>query len=192
MTLDDVTGISKIIEKPDVTLVFISKENYHESLMEMTKTLSQTYKICYVTLTEPFKSLVEELKKKNAKLSKVFFIDCISVLALQNMGKMINVDSGTIREKGVVYVITPRALDLLMMEINAVITNLKPDVIIFDSLTTLVLYNDSERVLQRIHNLTPSIKLAGSKMILTCAQEDKDQAFVKDLEMFVDNVVNLS
>jgi archaellum biogenesis ATPase FlaH len=158
----------------------------------MTKTLSQNYKICYITLTEPFKSLVEELREKNANLKQIFFIDCISVLALQNLGKIVNIEKGTIRKKGFEYFSNPHALDLLMIEINSVLINLKPDIIIFDSLNTLVSYTDSERVLQAIHNLTPAIKLLRCKMILNCTQEDTDRVFVKDLEMFVDKAVSLS
>jgi hypothetical protein len=188
---NDAAAIYKIIGKPDVTLVLLGRATYHESLLEMTRALSQTYKVCYVTVTQPFKSLEEKLREKNANLERIFFIDCISVFALQNAGKMINTGSGTIREKGVVFITNPHAFDLLMIEINLVLINLKPDIIIIDSLTSLVSYVDSVRVLRGIHNLTPSIKLAGCKMILNCAEEDKDKVFVKDLEMFVDSVVSL-
>ncbi|MCK4492232.1 MAG: hypothetical protein KAU03_06385, partial [Candidatus Altiarchaeales archaeon] len=72
-----------------------------------------------------------------------------------------------------------------------VMANQKPVVMLFDSPSTLLIYNREDYVTKFVHSLTSKLAMWGSKGIFTVPEESAGILMVKDIEMFVDKTISL-
>jgi archaellum biogenesis ATPase FlaH len=67
----------------------------------------------------------------------------------------------------------------------------KPEVTVFDSLSTLLVYEDPSVVTRFVHSIISVFRSMGSKSVLISLKDDVKTELVKDLGMFVDKVVEM-
>ncbi len=174
-------NIDKDIRKNDIIVFLIPNKKYSAVLADIIKTVSKSYKkICYVSLNKPCYTVVKDFSEARADTKKLFFIDCVSQNAKQSKG--INVS----------YVSSPKALTELNIAINKVLGIQKTELMVFDSLSTLLVYQQTMTIIKFVHSIISTLRNNGSKAVFLCLKEDIKTDLVKDISMFADKVVHTS
>lgn len=176
-----VINIRKEIKENDVVLFIIPNEQYASKLTEIVKAVAaDTEKTFYISLNKPYPALVSMMKKNSIDPNKFYFIDAITQ----------TVKSAEPTEK-CTYISSPSALTELGLEIGNATSKKKIGNTLFDSLSTLLVYETGASVIKFVHSTISRLRVIGCKAVLTCLTEDTDSALVKDLHMFADKVVVL-
>ncbi|MCK5023009.1 MAG: hypothetical protein KAS04_02455 [Candidatus Aenigmarchaeota archaeon] len=169
------------MKEKDVILVLVPNTKYSEKIIEISKMMSNVSKrICYVSLNRPYKTLVNDFAKKKINIDEFFFIDAVT--------KGVKDEESTDQ---VVYVSSPKALTELNITMKKVLKVGKIESTIFDSLSTLLVYEGSANVVRFSHSIVSLFRTLGTKGVLVALKEDVKSEVVKDLNMFVDEVVEL-
>lgn len=161
-----------------VTLV-IPNEQYVNDIKDIAQQLSVSYtQICYVSLNKLYQPLVRGLQQQQIDISRFFFIDAITKTAIANAPETENA----------VFVTSPSSLTELGITIKKVIDEHKIQVLLFDSLSTLLVYEEIQVIKQFIHTVIGQISMTNCVGIFTCLEGEKEKDLLKDLSMFVDSV----
>jgi KaiC/GvpD/RAD55 family RecA-like ATPase len=170
-------NVKKEIEENDILVLVIPDDDYADSVVKIAGILSDSCKrVCYVSLNKPRESIVNKLKDAKVDHSKFFFIDAA--------GKGID-------GKDVVYVSSPKALTELSIAINKAFSGSGIDSGLFDSLSTLLVYEESSAVIRFAHSIISAFRSRGAKVVFTCLKGDTKSELIKDLSMFVDSIENM-
>ncbi len=168
--------IGEELEKNQILLLFIPATRYDRKLIKVIEYLSKIFdSICYVTLRKPASTL-EKLFRKS--LEKIYFIDATPESEKNKGEKVFTVPS-------------PRALTELGIVIDKVVRTKKIKVLVFDSISTLSIYEDNFVVTRFSHSLINSLRIKGIKGLFFCRKEDSKTRLIKDILMFVDNFMSL-
>ncbi len=172
-----------IIVSPELTMLIIPNKEYSRGLsILIRRTSNQHNKIVYVTLNEIYSSLILHIKKLGANPKKFFFVDAVTMTASREITKHDNC----------IFVSSPNSLVELSLAITRALNSEKPDAMIFDSISTLLIYEKEVTVTKFIHSLIGKIKAAGVSTYFTALEGDSQTESVKDLTMFMDNVNTLT
>ncbi|MFH0817926.1 MAG: ATPase domain-containing protein [Candidatus Micrarchaeota archaeon] len=164
---------SEAIKSNQVVLVVMPPQKYAQKLPEMLKDLGEA-NVEYVTLNKPHSTVLQNLKKSGVETKGFFFIDATG--KKERSENCTAVDSPT---------------DLIQLDITMfeIIGQKKPKLVVFDSITTLAIYNDEMSVLKFVHGIATKIRDTEAKLLLPCLGDES--TLVKDSSMFVDAVVKI-
>ncbi|MFB6088603.1 MAG: ATPase domain-containing protein [Candidatus Aenigmatarchaeota archaeon] len=175
----------KIRELPKeyIALLFTSPENYVVLYYDVLKLLVNDldYAGVIITINKPARVLVSNLKDKDIEIKNINIIDCIS----NSVGVNKEVDN-------TIYIDTPSNLNKLNISIKKQLKELKDKektFLMFDSLTTLLLYNSTGSVLKFINYLTTRMKSSGVGGVFITVEEGLDKKFVNQVIQFCDDVI---
>ena len=171
--------LTKELNINPILLSVLRKEYYNESIFELMKGLKDK-KLCYVTLNKPSDSLQRAFSIHNIPINNMFFIDAVS----QGIGKGKDKDN-------TILVSSPFALTELSIAIGETLKTGAFDALLFDSLSTLKLYEMGNSAGRFTSNIMNKIKMEDRKGVFTCLEEDTDSDLIKDSCMNVDKVLNL-
>ncbi|MFH0978160.1 MAG: hypothetical protein V1837_02545 [Candidatus Woesearchaeota archaeon] len=164
------------VEKNQVILCVSSEGSFYVSRSEILKALKLTgNNICYVGFSKPYQALKNEL----TEFPSIFYIDTLTM----SVQMPPHVDD-------CFFVQAPNALTDLSVAISKVMSEKGPSNIFFDSLSSLLLYQDSHTLIKFLHNLINKVRVLNVKIVFVVLQKDAKSDLVKDLCMFVDIVVN--
>lgn len=164
-----------------VTLV-IPNEIYVSNITEIAKQLAANHnKICYISLNKLYQPLIRNLKAHEVDINKFFFVDGITRTAVVDPGQVENC----------VFVSSPSSLTELGITIQKTVSEQQSEAVLFDSLSTLLVYEDIQVVKQFVHLIVSQISATNCVAIFTCLEGDKESELIKDLSMFVDKVIHL-
>jgi len=176
------TDISKEIMDNQIVVFIIPNKEYADRLKEIVHAAIQVQKrICYVCLNKPCDTLIKNLEINEEDLKKFFFIDAITQ----------SVKTPDEKDR-VMYISSPRSLTELNVAISKVLEVGKIDCTIFDSLSTLLVYENAMTVTKFVHTIMAKLRTTTSKGIFTALKEDVTKNLMKDLNMFGDSIVDLS
>ncbi|MGM5480836.1 MAG: DUF7504 family protein [Nanobdellota archaeon] len=170
----------KKIGDAGVVVVVVPNEKYTEYIKEIANELAKGSKaVCYVSLNKLYASLnrLFDAKLKN----KFFVIDGITKSAMPDAPSADNC----------VYVSSASALTELSLSMNQVLNTGQFDSLLFDSLSTLLIYNKGDVVTQFVHDQMGKVVTLGGNAVFTCLEGDTKSSMIKDLGMFVDKVIHL-
>ena len=174
---ENVLKIKKEIEENQIMVVVVGNKAYANQLKSITLHLSQTFKkVCYVNLNKPAGTLLKEFEKYKIDVKKLYFVDATRY---------------TDKYERVLHISSPKALTELTLAIDNTISLAKIDFVIFDSLSTLLIYHDPATVVRFTHNLMSLLRRSDTKTIFISLKEDMKTDFMMDLIMFADKIVNL-
>lgn len=174
--------LKKDIKKGQVIVLIIPNEQYTKKTAEIAKYLSLEYNaVCYVSLNKLFSSLSENLKASKVNLNKFLFVDGITKSASPNVEKQDNV----------IYVESAAALTELSLTITKVFDTGKFEILFFDSLSSLLVYNKSEIVGKFVHSTINKLKAKGITAVFTALEGDTNSNLLKECSMYCDNIVHL-
>jgi len=168
------------IGKGQTIVLIIPNEQYTKKIIEITKYFSDNHKsICYVSLNKLFDPLIASFKDAGVDQNKFFFVDAITKSTNPNIKESDNC----------IYISSPSSLTELSIAINKVLETGKFEGFLLDSLSTLLIYNKSEVVCKFVHGLINKMKGANATVVFTALKGDTGSILLKDIGMFVDNVL---
>lgn len=173
----------KELPKEYIALIFTSSEDYvilYYDVLEFLLNELNSSGIA-VTINKPAKALANHLKDRNIDLSNFYIIDCVSkAVGVQN------------EVKNCLYVNSPSNLTQLNISIKKQFEKLKnkeKSFLIFDSLSTLLIYNSTGSVLKFINFLTSRMKGLNIGGVFITVEEGLDKNFVSQIIQFCDAVI---
>lgn len=174
-------NIIKEITGRHANLLILSNEKYVEDIYEVAKQLANRYeRICYVNLNKPYDVLIKDLTVKKIDVKKFYFIDTTTKALKQDVKDIENVK----------YVSSPNALTELSLCISDVYKKQNSDCILFDSLSTLLVYQQVSIVTRFAQSIITKMA-SNTTRIFTVLEGDTESVLVKNLGMFVDKVIYL-
>jgi len=136
----------------------------------------------YLSITRPYDSIIKDFKdmpeKKNIK-----FIDCISRAA-----------GIPPKEPGCIYIESPALLEKIILEITDVFRDLKEDInkyLIIDSLSSLLIYNDTPLVTEFFTHLSNRTRMLGIHTVSLVIEEETDEGLNKILYLKSDKIIKV-
>ena len=138
----------------------------------------KNYGVVYVTVNKPFSTLIEGFQKAKIETSKIFIIDAVS----PRMG----------RTENAVFIGSPKELTNISITTTSTIKKIKTaKMLIFDSISTLLVYNKFEVVKDFIHFIANKMKELKVTFVMTCIKEMTDKKTISDLRAFADDIVEV-
>lgn len=169
--------IKRELRSNTILLSVLSKLWYKQNVLGLLKDLSGK-KICYITLNKTADSLEHDMKSKKLPTDHIFFIDTVSR----------GIDRQEERDN-TLYISSPAALTELSLAINEVIKTGAFDLIFFDSLSTLNIYDLGKSTERFTTSIMNKIKAGKRKGLFTCLEDDMETSLVKTSCIYVDKVV---
>ena len=174
-------NLKKELGDAQVALLIIPNERYSEIIIDMAKQLARDYKhTCYVSLNKLYDPLVKSLQAQKVDVGKFFFIDGISRGVARSPEKIKNCE----------FLPGPHALTEMNISISKNLKAKKSDALLFDSLSTLLIYERETFVIRFIHALIGAIRGIGPRAFLTVLEGDTKSELVKNLGMFTDRTIH--
>jgi archaellum biogenesis ATPase FlaH len=174
-------NIKKEIEENQIIVVIIPNELYLKKLIFLIKLLIENGEILYVNINKPYSSLIEVFRKKGIPVDRFFFIDTVTKTVVEPEPV-----------ENVEFVSSPSALTELSIAISKMLRNKKFYCVLFDSLSTLLVYEGSLTVIKFTHSLMSKFRALNSKGVFTVLKGDIKTELIKDLNMFADRIIDLN
>ena len=160
------------LNEGNLIIVTTSKEKYNLTMQNLyTEFLNYGKKIGYITINRPYSNV--HLK------GDVYFVDAITA-TVQQPPKLNNC----------IFVSSPTALTELSIAFSSLFGEKGCSLVIFDTISTLIIYQDIGTVIKFTHNLVTKASVLNKKAIFIALKEDSE-TLIKDLNMFVDKVIDL-
>ena len=166
------------IKKKEICVVLIPPQSYKKKEMEVVKHLAKTFKtVCYTNTNSPLSSLMSEMKKNKVDANKFLFIDAVTKKSDK-------------QQKNCLYIESPHALVELSLVIKTSLSKGQFEVLLFDSLSSLLTYHKIETLTKFMHDLFNEIKKYGVAGVFTL-QAGTNKELLADISMFADNVIEV-
>ena len=173
-------GITEDIAGSNIILITTSKSKYNESLGVIQPELEKAGgMVGYITINKPYNSILQDFGKKGINKNKFFFVDAITS-TVQSPQPSPNC----------IFVSSPTALTDLGLAFSSLFSEKKCDAVFFDAISTLGVYQDPGSVIKFVHNLITKARVLNKKAIFLALKEDSE-TLIKDLNMFVDRIIEL-
>jgi len=181
----DRKALSKLNKLTDyVALAVVDANKYQQTntkiIAELTK---QNIPGVYVTLNRPYENVKEMLKKQKIDLDKVIFIDGVTKTA-----------GGEITKRAdCLYIGGPKSLSDISIAMDQAIMGIpkKDKFLFFDSLSTLLVFNDASIVLKFVHFLAGKMRIWKVRGIIISLRRTKDKELIELLKENCDVVLDL-
>lgn len=166
--------------KQYVALATIDAKNYQKTNLEIVRHLidNETIPGVYVTLNKPFETMESILEKEKIDPRMIIFIDAVTKTAGGNVEKT---------EK-CLFIGAPDNLSDISIAMDQAVRALpsKNKFVFFDSLSTLLIYNDISTVARFIHFLAGKMRVWKVKGIIVSLRKEKDKELINELMQFCD------
>lgn len=176
----------KDLENSEISLVIAPSEMVQQTNIDILKHfVNEKDSFCvYVTVAKPYKTMVNIFSKNGIKTDNIFFIDCITSLSV----------SGDIQRAGNCVFVQPQSLTNISMALTSAITSIpkeKESLMILDTLSTLMLYNQTETIAKFAHVLTGKLREWAVKSIILTLEDESDKKIVSQLTQFCDCTIRV-
>ena len=166
--------------KEYVALATVSAKEYQEANMEIIAYLVNTQNTpgVYVTLNRSFETVAERLKKRNVDTEMIIFIDAVTKTAGGKLEKT---------EK-CLFIGNPENVSDISMAMDQAVRAIpeKEKFLFFDSLNTLLLYNQPATVAKFIHFISTKMRVWKVKGIIISLEKESDKELIDELSQFCD------
>lgn len=163
---------SKLKNLKGVQIITIEPNNKKETFNHILHDIGKKHRIVLVSLSEPCSSILS-----NSKASNMLVIDCRGDQKKSS--------------KNCVSIQSPRSLTEMSIEITKSLNSGKYNFFLFDSITTLLMYNDSETVQKFTHFLTSKLKAFQISGLMLSIDEEKSNKIIPAISQFFDRSVKL-
>jgi archaellum biogenesis ATPase FlaH len=168
-----------------IALIITARGDYLEVGKSTVKFLLEERRMSGVCITfnKPFKTLSEEFVKVNIDVNKLFFIDGITETATGMHDK----------SDKCFFMSSPKNLTELAILLEQALGKLPQEnrFIFLDSLSTLLIYNETDTVLRFIHALTGKMRLWNVTGVIVFLEKETDENIISQLSQFCDKVISL-
>ena len=134
----------------------------------------------YISLSKPYSSIINDLKKNKIDKKNILFIDCITETV-----------SAPKRQKGISYVHSPADLTRLSIELGEFMeSNSSNKFLMMGSLSTLLIYNNMNVVAAFVGNVAGKSSVCGIRNIIVTSPE-KEMELIKKITPFFDKILRV-
>jgi len=174
------------VKKNEIVLVLSDEKKYLDTNLKILDILTNimSEKGIYVTINRPFDSLTELLEKNKIKTKNIFFIDAITLTVVGEAKE----------EPNCLFINSPNNLTELGIALGEAFSAMKSKedrFIMFDSLSTLLIYNHSKSVSKFAHFLTGKMREWKIKGVLISLRKDLDEKLVAQVSQFCDRMIEV-
>ncbi len=183
--MDLVKELNKV-KKEEIVLILSDEKKYLETNLKILNTLTNKLdeKGIYVTVNRPFDSLNKLLEKNKIKTKNIFFIDAITLTVVGEAKEVPNC----------LFINSPNSLTELGIALGEAFSAMKKKedrFIFFDSLSTLLIYNQSKSVAKFAHFLTGRMRQWKIKGVLISLQKHVDARLIAQVSQFCDRIIEV-
>lgn len=186
MTDFDVSEYANAVSENEIVLFVVSPSMSEYDLSEdlVTHFTRDQDALCiYVTVTKPSQTVDREFAAAGANTDNVFYIDCATALT-----------GITVRRAGNVAYLKPAELTDISISLSSIVDELPPDreaVLMFDTLSTLTIYNETDTVSRFAHALMANVRQWPIKAVVFTIDEETDPLIRSRLTQFSDRTVEI-
>jgi hypothetical protein len=175
------------ISKNKFLLVLLKENQYTTELNKIIKLIKKTHtRIGYVCLNKPYRDAVNDLKDKNININSFFFIDTLSSHYAEPEPA-----------KNCIFLKEPVKLIDIKKAIKEAVSKHKCSVIIFDTVSTLLIYESTFSIMKFTNELVVGEEIENASKVYIvlkeseAAKEDVDR-LTNDLSMIADKTIDLN
>jgi archaellum biogenesis ATPase FlaH len=162
-----------------ISVYVFKEENYYKNIYEIIKENSKK-SVMIVTTNKPAEMILNEITEQKIKTNNLFFIDTIS----RYIGK-----KDLAQNDNIVYIDDPANLTEIGIVTKLGIEKIKGEkILIFDSLTTLSLYNSSKNVIRFYNFFFQLARINDIETIVIALESDIDKEALNNIHGLVDMV----
>jgi KaiC/GvpD/RAD55 family RecA-like ATPase len=174
----------KNLDKNAIVMVSTSSQEYFEVYLFILDLILNRFKaecIC-VTINRSSTNLLSILENRKIDTQNIYLIDCIS--------KTAGIEKTTERCE---YVSHPESLEEINLYVNSYVSSLMKDdrFLFFDSISTLLIYNDPKTILQFINFSVQRIRASNVRGIVMLTKKELDPNFVGQMIQFCDKFIEV-
>ncbi|MDD3407157.1 MAG: hypothetical protein PHP13_03645 [Methanomicrobium sp.] len=173
------------IAQKDLFLIFSEATAIKNTGVDIVGQLSALeYNIIVVTSNQPYSNLIRNYEERKIDVSSIFFVDMITRYAL---GK----EPETNGSKNYNFISSPSNLTGAGIAINEFLieNDGKKTAVVFDSVTTMLIYLSSDKVSKFLHYLTNKFRIMGVKGFFLAVDGGIDPALEVMFTTFMDCVI---
>lgn len=166
-----------------VALATVSPKSYREVNLEIIRFLTESNMPgVYVTLNAPYATIKKRLEDNGIDTRLIIFIDAVT-----------KTSQGIEREENCLFIGNPQNLSDISVAMDQAVRSLPTSkrFLFFDSLSTLLLYNNATSVAQFVHFLSGRMHVWKVNGIIISLQSKKDKELIDSLLPFCDTQINL-
>ncbi|HLC77117.1 MAG TPA: hypothetical protein VJH04_02840 [archaeon] len=172
--------LAKLLKSDErILLVDVKPSKYSNVTKDIFSIMSKSggYWI-YVTINKPFSALRDSFIRKKIDMEGIFFIDMAS-------------SSGAKKDANCLYLGDPHDLTSVSIAIDQAIGSMKGEkFIVFDSVNTLLNYNNESMVIRFMHSTTAKIRAENVRAVILSVGS-MDEKISSQLAQFCDKSVKL-
>jgi len=171
------------IKKGEIVLLVVSAQKYLSVSLNVLKHYCNDKKssCVYVSVNRNYSNLVSLLKQKKINTNKMFIIDAITPPSGQDKNS-----------SNAIFVGSPKGLTDISISASAAINALKGEkIVFFDTLSTLLTYNDAGTIAKFAHFLVNKMKDWDASGIIISLEKETDERLKSQLSQFVDRVIEV-
>ncbi len=166
----------------EILLVKVDSKSYVRVSLDIVKYFSSVAEGIYVTLNKPYFSLKKMFQKEGIDLSRIIFIDCIT---LQLGGVEID-------KERCFYLNSPDPVHLQVMIERAMDLITSDNRFIYlDSLSTISLYKSFETLIKFLRHLIGKIRLRGFVGTIFTLEKEMDDSYYSQISLMCDEVIEV-
>jgi KaiC/GvpD/RAD55 family RecA-like ATPase len=173
--MTQIPDVKKELASSQTVLLLIPGNEYPEDISKIVKDLADK-KVCYITLNKTSESIKELFTKSKVNLKNIMFVDAISKSFKKDMKS----------DEKSIYVSSPGALTELSIVINKLLKTNEFDYLIFDSITTMTVYETKDAVTRFVSSIVNKIKETKTRAVFYAIGERDNDPFTKKTCMFFD------
>lgn len=175
----------KSLDQNYIALVLAEAKVYQETNIALLQYMIDEKNIpgVYVTINKPYNTMKRILENEGINTDMIIFIDAISKSA-----------GGTIEKaENCLFIGSPENLTDISVALTEATQAIPSDkkFVFFDSLSTLLLYNNMGTVARFTHFLTGKMRAWGVEGILISVEKESDEVLLSQLSQFCDKVITL-
>ena len=164
-----------------IIIFLVPNKTYQVELLHITKSAADKFgRVLYISLNKPAESIIKILKEIDIDTEKFLFIDAVNKKV-----------KSEIAYHNTVLINSPENFKKFSIELNRTLEKEKFECVIFDSLSTMLLYQDAYVVTRFTHDLIAKLMIANVNGEFICLSEDINSVLLKDISMFADKVIDL-
>lgn len=177
--------LSQLKELKDyVALAVVDSKKYQDTNINIIQSLvKEGIPGVYVTLNKPYENVKELFAKERIDTRNIIFIDAVTKTA-----------GGKVEKRNdCLYIGGPKNLSDLSIAMDQAIMAIpgKDKFLFFDSLSTLLLYNDVRIVAKFVHFISSKMRVWKVKGIIISLRRTRDRELIEELQPFCDVILDL-
>lgn len=172
------------LAQKQIFLILVPPANMRQRNIELIKEISTLdYHMVVITTNFPYSVLIKLYSDSGIDLNKVSFIDTVTRNSIGNAENIPRV---------VRYVNNPANLTDLGIAVTKMLKENAGEkvCILFDSISTMLIYLSSSNISKFIHFVTNKLRLMDISGVFLAAEKGLDPMFVSQLTTFVDRVID--